>query len=201
MTDGARVVSRSTFLMGTDYTTADDIYRGVSEILVSGEGSSLELMGALTMREYGTKRITVENGGRLSVADRIRTYADNAQIHALDIVVRNGGILEFGNISFNDHDSTRTYPGQGNSSFTVDGGITRALNSFTGKTGNASEIFHPVTIGPGGWIFDTQNFNVIWTRKINYGTGTFTKIGSGFFEFNWVPAFPGKIDIAEGISK
>ena len=199
VTDGARVVSRSTFLMGTDYTTPDDIYRGVSEVLVSGEGSSLELMGALTMREYGTKRITVENGGRLSVAGRIRTYADNDHLHALDVTVRNGGVLEFGNIMFSNHDSTRAYAGQGYCSFTVDGGTTRALASFTTATANGDGALHAVTVGENGWIFDTQNFDVIWKRTINFGTGTFTKIGSGYFEFGYVPVFPGAIDVSEGM--
>ena len=147
VTDGARAVSRSTFLMGADYVNGNDIYRGVSELVVSGEGSSLEVGSSeadkhLSVREYGTKKVLVENGGRLTVHGDIRNYAANDHIHAFDVMVKNGGVLEFKNIYFSNHDSTRMdMPGQGKCSFTVDGGMTRALASFTTATANGDGNF------------------------------------------------------------
>jgi hypothetical protein len=204
--DGGKVKCRSHLLMGTDYVDGNDIYRGLSEICVSGEGSVLEIGSpeenfTISMREYSSKKIIVENGGRLSVQGDIKRYGSTNldYMHSWDTIVRSGGVLEFKNIGFNNHDNTRLHlQGQGKSSFTVDGGTTRALASFTTTTSNGDSNLHAVTVGPNGWIFDTQDFDVIWKRTINFGTGTFKKIGSGYFEFEWVPVFPGIIDVAEG---
>ena len=195
--DGGGKVSLSGDIeMGSEYTEKHT-YNGVGAVEVSGEGSRIDVAGDFYFHEYGYKNITVADGGVLSVKKNFYQKAESRNQHATTVLVKNGGVLEIGNISFTDH-NPNTYPGSEKCAFTVDGGTVRALASFTTLSANGNGDYHAVTVGENGWTFDTQNYNVIWKRTINYGTGTFTKTGAGYLEFYYVPVFPGAIDIREG---
>jgi outer membrane autotransporter protein len=183
--DGATVTSSQGFVGGGGPTTASGT---IGSVTVTGAGSSWSTVLNISIGNYGTGTLIVEDGALVRAGGGIR-LASSAAGDSGTLVVQGTDtartVLETSQIS----------RGNGTASVTIDGGIVRATQNNAYFIDNFSS--DEFVIGSGGSIFDSNGFEIGIGAGMG-GAGTLIKTGLGVLTLSGNNAYTGGTAIEGG---
>lgn len=161
----------------------------VGDVTVTGSGSNWQITNyGLTLGNYGTGTITIEDGGLVhSVSGVLLGGSDASSSGTLNIngTATSRGVLETGYVQIGD----------GTGDVTLDGGIIRATeNNNYFFLGFGSQ---QIQLATNGGYFDTNGYNIRVAPELT-GTGALTKQGAGILTLTGTNTYSGNTTIEDG---
>ena len=192
--DGGIVNVTGDTQLGCSYKSSKT-YKQTSIIKVNS-GGTLNL-AKLTVKEYGTKAITIDGGLLKTSANFEGEYASSGLYKSRNftLTVENGGVLETGgNFWMNSYKSAKQ-------TVVFDGGTFRAGKDglATQDSGVGDGDYTDFTVGRGGLAIDTQGHTLTWQTKIDGGSGKVAKKGSGTLKLTGSAYNEGGFDVDDGV--
>jgi len=183
--DGATVTSSQGFVGGGGPTTASAT---IGSVTVTGAGSSWSTVLNISIGNYGTGTLVVEDGALVRAGAGIYLASSAAEDSGTLVVQGTDAaraVLETSRIS----------RGSGTARVTIDGGIVRATQNDAAFINNfGSDEF---VIGSGGGVFDSNGFEIGIGADIG-GAGTLVKTGLGVLTLSGNNAYAGGTAIEGG---